>query len=133
VEIADMPCRLLAALAVLAVSAPTIAETPAIGPKLQARLKGRVAGEPVSCVPVSSRSRTSVVDRNAILISRGQETYYVNFPACSTLREDRALVIDADKRRVCEGDDMMIMNLETGITYGSCEMGPFIPYARVEG
>lgn len=128
-----MPYRLIAALAVLAASAPTVAEAPTMGPKLQARLKGRVAGQPVSCVPVSSRSKTSVLDRNAVLISRGQETYYVNFPACSTLREDRALVVDADKRRVCEGDDMMIMNLETGISYGSCEMGPFIPYERAKG
>jgi hypothetical protein len=128
-----MPYRLFAALAVLAASAPTAAEAPALGPKLQARLKDRVAGQPVSCVPVSSRTRTSVVDRNAIIVSRGQETYYVNFPACSTLREDRALIIDGDKRRVCEGDAMMVMNLETGIGYGSCEMGPFIPYERVKG
>ena len=127
-----MPYRLFAALAVLAASAPTAAEAPTIGPKLQARLKDRVAGEPVSCVPVSSRTTTSVVDRNAIIVSRGQQTYYVNFPGCSTLREDRALVIDGDQRRICQGDAMLIMNLESGITYGSCEMGPFIPYERVK-
>ena len=128
-----MPYRLLAALALLAASAPTAAEAPALGPKLKARLQDRVAGEPVSCVPVSSRTRTSVLDRNAIIVWRGQETYYVNFPGCSTLREDRALIIDGDQKRVCEGDAMMVMNLETGITYGSCEMGPFIPYARGKG
>lgn len=128
-----MPYRLLAALALLAGSASTAADAPAFGPKLQARLKGRVAGEPVSCVPFTSRTRTSVADRNAVIVSRGQETYYVNFPACSALREDRALVIDGDKRRVCQGDSMMVMNLESGITYGSCEMGPFIPYERPKG
>lgn len=127
-----MPFRLFGALAVLAASAPTAAEAPTMGPKLQARLKDRVAGEPVSCVAISSRTKTSVVDRNAIIVARGR-TYYVNFPGCSTLREDRALVIDGDKRRVCEGDAMLIMNLETGITYGSCEMGPFIPYERARG
>ena len=124
--------RLFAALAVLAASAPTVAAAPTMGPKLQARLKDRVAGEPVSCVPVSSRTKTSVLDRNAIIVARGP-TYYVNFPGCSTLRDERALVIDGDKRRVCEGDAMMIMDLDSGITYGSCEMGPFIPYERAKG
>ena len=127
-----MPYRLIAALAVLAASVPTSAEAPTFGPKLQARLKGRVAGEPVQCVTTTTRSQTSIVD-NALIFSRGSKTYYVNFPACPFLREDRTLFIDGDKRRVCEGDEVMVTHLESDIIYGACRMGPFIPYTRTKG
>lgn len=127
-----MPYRPFAALAVLAMSAATAAEAPSFGPKLQARLKGRIAGEPVRCVPTTTRSQTSIVDANALIFSRGSKTYYVNFPACPFLREDRTLFIDGNKRRVCEGDEVMVVHLETDIIYGACRMGPFIPYERAK-
>jgi hypothetical protein len=113
-------------------SAPTAAEAPSFGPKLQAKLKGRVAGEPVSCVPMTTRSRTSIVDTSALVFSRGSKTLFVNFPACPFLREDRAVVLDGDKRRICEGDEVMVVHLESDIIYGACRMGPFIPYSRAK-
>ncbi len=128
-----MPYRMLATLVILAASASTAAEAPSLGPKLQAKLKDRVAGEPVRCVPSTTRSKTSIVDRNALIFQRGSKTLYVNFPACPFLREDRALVIDGDKRRVCDGDEVMVVHLESDIIYGACRMGPFIPYTRAKG
>ncbi len=61
------------------------------GPALQARerltgeeqlakmLEGRVAGEPVSCIPLHRTSKSRIIDRTAIVYDSGR-TIYVNRP-----------------------------------------------------
>ena len=129
---------LLAAAAFAGVTAATAAvtvataEAPAVSPKLKARLAGRTVGEPVRCVPITTRSQTSIVDDRALIFSQSSKTLFVNIPACPFLRPDRTLFIDGDKKRVCEGDELMVVHLESDIIYGACRLGPFTPFTRAK-
>ena len=127
-----LPLASAALAALSAVTVATAAEAPAVSPQLKARLAGRTAGEPVRCVPTTTRSKTSIVDNRALIFSQSSKTLFVNIPACPFLRPDRTLFIDGDKRRLCEGDEVMVVHLESDIIYGACRLGPFTPFTRAK-
>jgi hypothetical protein len=126
---------LLPALALLAAT-PLLAysDTPApLSPKALDELAGRTAGKPVDCVQLNRIGSTRIVDATAIIYKQSSRLWYVNQPNggdCALLRPDRTLITRSTTNRLCGNDMVMIAEPTTGVTYGACGLGRFVPYTK---
>jgi hypothetical protein len=130
---------LIASLAVLAVSAcatdqasqqSAAAEAEA---DLGAALAGRTAGEPVSCVNMRDLEGNKGYGRNAIVFDGPTNSLvWLNRPpgGCPALSTGRALRIRTNSTRLCRGDIINVFDPVSGIEYGGCGLGDFVPYRR---
>ena len=113
------------------------------GPALQARdrpsgeeqlarlLEGRVAGEPVSCIPLSRTSSSRIIDRTAIVYDSGR-TIYVNRPRHpDSLDSDDVMVMRLHSSQLCRLDTVRLHD-RSGLWYsGFVGLEDFVPYTRV--
>ena len=93
-------------------------------------LAGKVAGQPVRCLPTFRTNDMVAIDENTILYRDGRTTY-VNHPlgSCSGLgRFNNSLVTKTLGGNLCRGDLARVVDLRTGVTAGSCALGDFVPY-----
>jgi len=100
--------------------------------KLDRKLSGRVAGEPVSCIsPYRNTDYTAVSDD--ILIYEVGTTVYVNQPygGCKGA-ENHALVSTRPTTQICSGEIAEVRDTVSGFSYGSCSLGKFTPYRKVD-
>jgi hypothetical protein len=113
------------------------------GPALQARekltgeqqldklLEGRVAGRPVSCIPLSSSSDTQIIDKTAIVYDSGR-TIYVNRPTnADTLDSDDIMVTRVSTSQLCRLDTVRMHNRLGHNFSGFVSLQDFVPYTRV--
>ncbi|WP_164115251.1 hypothetical protein [Sphingorhabdus sp. Alg239-R122] len=100
--------------------------------KLDKKLAGRVAGEPVSCIQ-RSRVRNFTAISDDVLLYEVGDTVYVNQPygGCPGVTRD-TLVTRATTNRLCSGDIARVTDLQIGIDVGSCAFSEFVPYRKVE-
>ena len=101
--------------------------------KLDAMLKGRVAGEPQACIQrVDKADMTTISDGVFVFASsRNAKTIYVNKPAygCHGAKTD-ALVTRPFSTSYCRGEIVQVVDLQNGVHRGSCAWGDFIPYTK---
>lgn len=93
-------------------------------------LAGKVAGKAQSCLPLQRSNDMTVIDDDTILYRDGRTTY-VNQPlgGCNLLgRGSYALVTRSNGSQLCRGDIATVVDVNTGVTVGSCAMGDFVPY-----
>ena len=103
----------------------------------QAELAGALrnytqAGEPVSCVSTRSlQGNRSAGD--AIIFSGIGDRIWVNRPAggCPELNSGRTLVTRTSSTQLCRGDIANVVDPVSGIGFGACGLGDFVPYRRV--
>jgi hypothetical protein len=123
----------------LLAGAVAIAAVPAhAGPRrtgeeqLQHELRGRVAGEPVSCVNLRSIRNSRVIDRTAIVFDAGG-TIYVNRPrsGAETLRRWDTQVVRPFGSQLCSIDTIKMVDPQSGFFSGNVFLGEFVPYRRV--
>ena len=123
----------------LLAGAVAIAAVPAeAGPRrtgeeqLQHELRGRVAGEPVSCVNLRSIRNSRVIDRTAIVFDAGG-TIYVNRPrsGAETLRRWDTQVVRPFGSQLCSVDTIRMVDAQSGTFSGNVFLGEFVPYRRV--
>jgi hypothetical protein len=91
--------------------------------ELQRLVAGKVAGAPITCLPPTLRSRNMVtIDASTIAFVDGPSRTYVNHlrGACDNLASGFNTLVTRSG-----GSGM-----RTGMTYGSCALGEFIPYTR---
>lgn len=95
-------------------------------------ISGRVAGEPVSCVSQRDLRDNRSIGEGAIIFTGPGNLIYVNRPpaGCPELNSGRALVIRTTSTQLCRGDIATVVDPVSGITYGSCGLGDFVPYRR---
>jgi len=95
---------------------------------------GKVVGAPISCLPPSTRSRNLVViDDRTVAYEDSSRRVYVNHlrGECSGLRPGfNTLVVRSGGSGTCNGDIADVADVRTGMTYGSCALGEFVPYTR---
>lgn len=95
---------------------------------------GKVAGGPISCLPPSIRSRNMIViDGRTIAYEDSSRRVYVNHlrGECDNLRSGfTSLVVRSGGSGTCNGDIADVADVRTGMTYGSCALGEFVPYTR---
>jgi hypothetical protein len=93
-------------------------------------LAGKVAGDPVRCLPTFRSNDMVAIDENTILFRDGR-TVYLNRPlgSCYGLGKfNNALVTRNLGGNMCRGDIAQVVNPTTGVLAGSCALGDFIPY-----
>jgi hypothetical protein len=104
-------------------------------PSLDRALAGRTAGKPTTCITQSMIDSSTIFDEGVILYRMKGGPYYLNTPnpACPGLRHNRAIVSRTSSGQLCSGDILQIVDTPSGINYGSCPLGDFVPYARPRG
>lgn len=94
-------------------------------------LDGRVAGKPVSCIPLSQTNNTVVVDKTAIIYKVGS-TWYVNRPTnADQLDDDNILVTRTSMSQLCNVDTIQLHDRGAGNMWrGFVGLNEFVPYRR---
>lgn len=100
--------------------------------RLADELRGRVAGEIVSCVEARDLGGNHAVSENAVIFNGPGNLVYLNRPAgpCPGLIRDRVLVPTVASGRICAGDVARTYDPARNVRLGACVLGPFTPYRR---
>ena len=100
--------------------------------ELQQLLAGRVAGPAMTCLPSYRSGQMVVIDDNTLAFRDGSRVYVNNLRgACSGLGSGfYTLVTRSFGGGLCRGDIADVADPSTGMVYGSCVIGDFVPYAR---
>jgi hypothetical protein len=95
-------------------------------------LDGRVAGKPVSCIPLYNTQDSIVVDKTAIVYKVGS-TYYVNRPTnADRLDDDDILVTKTSTSQLCNVDTIQLHQRGLGNMWtGFVGLNEFVPYTKV--
>ncbi len=95
-------------------------------------LAGRVAGAPLTCVNLTDLRGNRSVGEDAIIFDGPGSTIYLNRPpgGCPRLDFGRALRTQTSSPRLCRGDIATVFDPTSGVDYGACGLGDFIPYRR---
>ncbi len=100
--------------------------------QLDRLLEGRVAGEPVNCIPSFSNDQVRIIDRTALVYGSGR-TIYVNRPRNpGNLDSDDILVSRRFGSQVCSLDLVRLHDRSTRSYSGFVNLEQFVPYRRVD-
>lgn len=131
---------LAAAAATLSLTAcaygPRDAQRDALTPEQSAELaklvEGKVAQEPINCLPPGLRSASNVrISDNVLAYRQGRGTVYVNNlrSSCPGLARDWDIIVSEQLQgRPCNGDIIRLVDRTSGMFGGSCVLGEFTPY-----
>jgi hypothetical protein len=100
--------------------------------ELARELAGRTAGDPVPCLNQRDIRGNRSVGEAVLLFDGPGDLVYVNRPAggCPSLDHGRALSTRTMGTRLCRGDLARVFDPTSGIEYGGCSLGDFVPYRR---
>ncbi len=104
--------------------------------KLDKRLEGRTAGDPVSCISLRDQKNMTVISDDVLLFgaSRNAKTIYVNKPLHGCRNADRlVMVYDRPTSNLCRGEIVQLVDNTTGANLGSCAFSEFVPYTKNDG
>jgi len=123
---------LVAASAALLAGSPALAaEKPTGEARLAKMLEGRVAGNPVSCIPLHSSRDQTVIDKTAIVYDAGG-TIYVNRTSDPTsLDSDDVMVTKLHIGQLCRLDTVEMRDRSGFWFTGFVGLDDFVPYRRV--
>ncbi|MDZ3832180.1 MAG: hypothetical protein U0S50_10220 [Sphingopyxis sp.] len=101
--------------------------------RLAKMLEGRVAGEPRSCIPMSTVNNSTIIDGTAIVYRSGG-TLWVNRPrgGAESLDDDDILVTKLTTNQLCSIDTVELRDRASGFYSGFVSLGDFIPYRKVD-
>jgi len=104
---------------------------------LQKLLAGKVAGQPLSCLPSHRSNDMVVIDDNTILFRDGNRVYRNDLigGGCSQIGKGHYALVTRTSGGfgLCRGDIGEVRDLTAGISVGSCVFGDFVPYTRPQG
>jgi hypothetical protein len=122
-----------AALALTAVAAQS-ADKPTRAEKNQAKLaemiKGRTAGEPVSCIPAYRSSGLTIIEGVAMVYDAGDVIYVSKPTDADMLGDDDIVVIDRRGGQLCNTDVVRTIDRTGGFHTGVVFLGKFVPYRK---
>lgn len=114
-------------------AAPAIQAKPKLTPQqqLDKLIAGRVAGDPVNCIPNFDTRDMQILDKTAIVYGRGN-TIWVNVPRNpSDLDDDDILVIHSTGSQLCNLDIVRTLDRGSYFPSGFLSLGNFVPYKKV--
>ncbi|HEX8466491.1 MAG TPA: hypothetical protein VF620_01650 [Allosphingosinicella sp.] len=99
--------------------------------KLAREIEGRVAGEPVRCLPFHRISSSRIIDDTAIVYDAGS-TIYVNRPRAGRESLDRwdTLVTRTFGSQLCSTDVVQLYDAGSRMQTGFVFLGEFVPYRK---
>jgi hypothetical protein len=126
--------KLIPLIAAALVVGPVAAQARERDPEadLARALRGRVAGEPVSCIDLHRVRSSRVIPGTAILYDAGS-VIYVNRPrnGAEELNRFDTLVTRTPSTQLCSVDVVHTVDLNTNTFTGSVFLDEFVPYRRV--
>lgn len=123
--------RLLLALVTAALAGPA-ATVPADYPK--SILGDRVAGAPVDCIDLLDTDAIHIGSGGTVYELRTGKIFYYNRPTVGVgfLHEGVVLLIDRAYPRLCSGQLVRIVNLNSHLPLAAVTLGAFVPYRRAD-
>ncbi|WBO22619.1 hypothetical protein [Sphingomonas abietis] len=123
--------RIPASLLILALLGTPLA---ARAPSMEKMLAGRTPGKPQGCIMQSQIDDSTIFDQGAILYHMKGGPDYLNTPTprCPSLRSDSFIVSHTYSNQLCRGDILQVHDQASGMDFGGCPLGDFVPYARVK-
>jgi hypothetical protein len=98
--------------------------------RLAELLRGRTAGEPVSCIPQFVADRAEVIEGVAIVYGRGQTLYVARLSNPRSPAWSDVVVTLRNGSMACHNDIMHTVDRMTGIMTGAVFLQRFVPYRR---
>ena len=113
-------------------TAPPPPPTPEAQAKLESLIAGKVAGQPITCLPSYRADQMVVIDDNTLAFEDGRRVYVNRMQSgCDRLSSGfYTLVTRSTTPSLCRGDIAEVADISTGTTVGSCVLGDFVPYTR---
>lgn len=86
-------------------------------------------GKPVSCVNVTQIRETRALSDSALLFIANGKTLYLSRldPPCSRLMSENRFSFQSSLPSYCSGQIINVFDDSTGVTLGSCALGPLQP------
>lgn len=109
-----------------------IASDPEGDAALAEALAGRTAGDAVSCVRQQDVRNSRSAGTDTILFDGPGNTVYVNRTSgsCPAIRPGLALRHRTTSTNLCSGELIRVFDPQTGVEYGGCSLGRFVPWRR---
>lgn len=125
--------KLIAGAALIAAATPALAAARAPGGEVELGrlLAGRVAGAPVSCLPLYNLGSARIVEGVGIVYRVGGKLY-VNRPRTDPrgLDDDDILVVRSFGSQLCNADRVDLVDRNSRMWSGFVSLGDFVPYTR---
>ncbi|MFD1767848.1 DUF6491 family protein [Sphingorhabdus buctiana] len=102
---------------------------------LEKELKGKVAGEPRSCISNTRNVNAIRISDDTLLYRESGRTVYVNKlrSSCPGLtRGDDIMVVETYSGQLCSGDLIRLVDRTSGIPGPVCSLGDFTPYKKAK-
>ena len=98
--------------------------------KFQQLTAGRVAGQPMSCLPHYKADEMITIDDRTVVFREGSRIWVNHLlHECNGLDSGwYTLVTKSSGPGLCRGDISQVADVRTGVTMGSCAIGDFVPY-----
>jgi len=122
---------LLLPLALLAAAVPAAAQRGDPEARLARLVEGRTAGEPVDCIDLDRTGSTRIIDDTAIVFEVAG-TLYVNRPraGAGSLDSWHIVLTRSFSSRLCNTDEVQLLDGSTRSWRGFVLLGDFVPYRR---
>lgn len=122
----------LALAATVLTTPPAAASNASPEAKLTKATEGRIAGKPVDCLYLRDIRSSRIIDDTAILYETAGGTLYVNRPRSGEKSLDSWDVMLTDTRspRLCNIDDVRLIDPSTRMQTGFVMLGDFVPYRK---
>ena len=119
-----------AALAGCTTQPPAPTQTAEAQAKLAQLTAGKVAGQPITCLPSYSTNDMVTIDDATVAFKQGNRVYVNHLLGeCDGLKGGfYTLVTRSGGSGMCRGDISRVTDVRTGMTVGSCAIGEFVPY-----
>lgn len=126
-----IPAAMLLAAPAISSEKPELTEKQQL--KLDGRLKGRIAGEPRTCINRSDQRTMTVISDDILIFgsSRNARTIYVNQPygGCRNA-EHSILSYSRPTSSLCKGEIVTLIDSASRMPMGNCAFGEFVPYTK---
>lgn len=108
------------------------APDPAGDARLVEALEGRIAGAAQSCVRRREIRNTRGAGNNMILFDGPGDIVYVNRARglCPRIESWHAISHRSSSTDLCEGELIRVFDPQSGIEFGGCSLGEFVPWRR---
>ena len=109
---------------------PPVTRTAEAEAQFQKLTSGKVAGQPMTCLPTYRSGNMVTIDDQTVVFEDGRRVYVNHLLGdCPQLSSGfYTLVTNSYGSGLCRGDIAKVVDLHTGMTLGACAIGDFTPY-----
>ena len=101
--------------------------------QLTKMLEGRVAGDPVNCIPSINNNNLEVIEGVGFVYDAGNTIYVARASNPRSLSRDDIIVIRRFGSQICAQDIIHTVDRMAGFTTGVVFLEDFVPYTRQQG